>query len=150
MKDDKIPDGDHVARHVPWSRLRRDQDDRILGIVWQALQKRPTEDALSVSWLEFFGGTHRENLKQAAEAFRRTQQSGKIGTKSGFAVAAVSVIHGLCSEHGVNVRIVHEPIAGNEAHASIRRLPPDDSELLDILAVEAFAELALVADMEPG
>jgi hypothetical protein len=56
-----LPDEDHVMRYVSWARLRRDEDDNILGFLGAAFQLRPDEESLSVNWLEYFDGDRCKN-----------------------------------------------------------------------------------------
>lgn len=60
----KLPDGDHIMRHIPWSKLRKDENDNVLGFLPQAFQLRPQENSLSVNWLEFFDGNHAARTKK--------------------------------------------------------------------------------------
>ena len=46
-----LPDEHHVIRNVSWRRLRRDEDDNVLGFLPQAFQLRADEEYLSVNWL---------------------------------------------------------------------------------------------------
>ena len=51
-----LPDEHHVMRYVPWTRLRKDEDDNVLGFLGDAFKLKPNEDHLSVNWLEYFDG----------------------------------------------------------------------------------------------
>jgi hypothetical protein len=55
-KGKNLPDEDHVVRYVPWGRLRRDEDENVLGFLPQAFQLRQEEDYLSVNWLQYYDG----------------------------------------------------------------------------------------------
>jgi len=58
-----LPDEDHVMRFVPWGRLRKDEDDNVLGFLGDAFKLKPNEDHLSVNWLEYFGGDEMRRYK---------------------------------------------------------------------------------------
>jgi hypothetical protein len=133
-----LPDDQHVMRYVAWGRLRKDADDNVLGFLPHAFQRRETEDALSVNWLEYFPGDRPTQITASVKVFRQTID---VGSKSAFGVANVAKIKTLCRDHGSPVRIIYEPTDTNPAHTAIRRLPRDDLSLLEALAVDAFVDL---------
>lgn len=135
-----IPDDDHVMRHVPWGRLRRDEDDNVLGFLPQAFERRPDEDSLSVSWMEYYGDPA-TRTRDAVWAMRRART---LGGKSAFAVANVGKVKEACLNTGnVKVRVVHEPLDNWPSRAGIRLLPREDLDLLEALADDAFTEMVL-------
>jgi hypothetical protein len=87
-----LRDEDHVVRHVPWGRLRRDDDDTVVGILPQALQRRPDEESLSVSWLEYFSDPA-TRIRDTVWAIRRSRT---VGGKSAFAIGNVRKIKDTC------------------------------------------------------
>ena|SRR6266446_7544977 len=133
-----LPNEDHVMRYVPWGRLRKDEDDNVLGFLGDAFKLKPDEDSLSVNWLECFDGDREAKIQASVKTFRNTLT---VGTKSAFGIGNVGKIKDVCRANGANVRIVYEPRADNKSHSGIRRLPRDDSTLLDALAADAFVEL---------
>ena len=133
-----IPNEDHVMRYVPWGKLRRDEDDNVLGFLGEAFKLKPDEDALSVNWLEYFDGDRATRIQASVKTFRSTL---KVGSKSAFGVGNVAKIKGVCRAKGATVRIVYEPTDDNKSHSGIRRLPRNDVMLRDALAAEAFLEL---------
>lgn len=135
-----LPDEDHVMRYVPWARLRKDENDNVLGFLPQAFELRADEDALSVSWVEFFDADWESKIQECVRAIRQSFERG-IGKKSAFGVGQVQQIKRASLNAGARVRIVHEPEAGNPAHAAIRRLPRDDLALLQALADDVFVDL---------
>ncbi len=138
-KGANLPDDHHVMRYVPWNRLRRDEDDNVIGFLGQAFALKPGEESLSVNWLEYFCGDRESNIRDSVIEFRRTI---KVGKKSAFGIASVKKVKDTCSATaGVKVRVVYEPSEYNPAHSGIRRLPRDDFTLLDALAADAFSEL---------
>jgi hypothetical protein len=134
----KIPDKDHVLRHVPWTKLRKDENDNVLGILAAGLQRRPGEKSLSVTWIEYFTGSAEE---QALGAIRATRAAQDCRPKSQFAIANVGKTKEAAASKGAKIRIVHEATEGNPAHASIRQLPDEDSALLELLAEDVFTQL---------
>jgi hypothetical protein len=124
-------------RYVPWGRLRRDEDDNVLGFLPEAFQLRQEEKFLSVGWIEFFNNP----ATRVHESVWSLRNSVKAGTKSAFAIGNVGKIKGTCLVRGAKVRILHEPTDDEPAHAGIRRLPRDDLILLAALAEDAFTEM---------
>jgi hypothetical protein len=133
-----LPNEDHVMRYVSWTKLRRDERDNVLGFLGEAFKRKPDEDSLSVNWLEHFDGDREAQIQASVRTFRRTIT---VGTKSAFGIGNVGKIKEVCRDRGASVRIVYEPTDDNKSHSGIRRLPRDDSILLDALAADAFAEL---------
>ena len=143
-----LPDEDHVMRHVPWGKLRKDEDDNVLGFLPQAFQLRPDEESLSVNWMEFFT----DPATRARDLVWAMRKARDIGGKSAFGIANVGKIKETCLACGVKVRIVHEPKDNEPAHAGCRRLPKDDLILLEALAQDAFTQMVQNADIpaQPG
>ena len=137
-KGENLPDEDHVMRYVPWSRLRKDEHENVIGFLWQAFELRQNESELSMNWLEYFDGDRDEKIRQSVRIFRQTR---KVGPKSAYGIGNVGKIKRTCSEGGTQVRIVYDPEEVNLSHSVIRRLPRDDSSLLDALAADAFTDL---------
>ncbi|MEO6198734.1 MAG: hypothetical protein ABIO68_02185 [Sphingomicrobium sp.] len=122
---------------MPWSRLRRDQDDNVIGVLPQAYQRREDEESISVNWLERTPGSRKAQLIQAVVMIRNTQPSGRVGAKARLAVSEVQTFKTVCRNQGSKVRIVHDPIDGNEPHSEVRQIPRDDQMLLDAIVKEA-------------
>ena len=137
-KGSNLPDADHVMRYVPWTKLRRDENDNVIGFLGEAFKLRDEEQSLSLNWLGYFSGHRNEQVRQSVEMFRRIRS---VGAKSAYGIANVAQIKAVCDSAGARVRVVYEPEDENPAHSGIRRLPRDDMGLLDALATQAFAEL---------
>ncbi len=137
-RGDALPDYDHVVRHVPWSRLRRDENDGVIGILPQAFSLRDGEESLSVNWLEYFSGDPQSQIKEVITSIRNTKN---VGGKSAFCIANVGKVRGICKAGRVNVRIVFAPNDGNPSHSLIRYLSQDDLVLLEELADEFSNDL---------
>jgi hypothetical protein len=52
-----------------------------------------------------------------------------------------------CSEHGLKIRVIHEPEEDNAAYTAIRRYQSDNHELLDLLATEAWSAVTDAKDV---
>ena len=139
-----LPDGDHVMRYVPWSRLITDETGNILGIFPHAFQLRGGETYLSVNWIEYFEGDSERRKCASVLAFRRTLQ---VGPKSAFGIGNVGEVKKVCSDSGAKARIIHRKRKDNEAHSAIYGIPPDDLNLLQSLAQDVFIEVVRNADV---
>lgn len=149
-KFDNLPDEDKVIRNVPWKKLRRDEDENVIGLLPIAFELRPDkesstgwEESLSVNWAGYFVDPE-TSVRDCIWAMRRARPPGG---KSAFAIGKVGVIKQVCSARGSRVRVIYEPEQGNPSHAGIRRLPPNDLSLMDALAAEAFAEMVMNGDI---
>ena len=109
-------DEERIIRFVAWGKLRKDEDDNVLGVLPDAFALRDGEQSLSVTWCEYFAGAADEQLRCAVEAIRGSM---KVSTKSRFAVGEVVRVRA-CAEGRPNarrLRIVHDPQVNNAAHA---------------------------------
>lgn len=147
MTGQRLPPKHHVVRYVPASKLLRDENGNVVGVLGAAFKLREGERALSATWLEYFPGERTQQISEVVQAFRA---SLKVGTKSGFAIGNVGAIIAACVSRRHQIRIVHEPEEDNRAHVAVRRMPRDDPELLELLAEKAWAELVLNAQIPSG
>ena len=145
MKGQKLPPEDHIIRYVPFGKLRKDEDDNVIGLLAEAFRLRSGETYLSSTWLEYFNGNRKEQIYLAVQTIRLSSLS--VGKKSGFAIGNVEKISSVCANRNHKIRIVHEPERDNAAHIAVRRIPRDDEGLLELLAAETWAELVLNADV---
>lgn len=145
MPSNYLDDSDGVVRFVPWGKLRKDEDDNVLGALPAAFALRDEEEYLSVTWCEYFAGTKDEKTRCAIEAIRNSDL--KVGSKARFALGNVGEIRQRVEgrQNGRKLRIIHEPEPDNPAHAAIRHWPRDDDELLDLLAQAEWSDI-LTAD----
>lgn len=148
MKGQRLPPEDHILRFVPFGRLRKDENDNILGVLGVAFKLRDGERYLSATWLEYFPGVRNERIKAAVWAIRASDLAP--GGKSGFAIGNVGAILSVCADRKHKIRIIHEPADDNKAHVAVRQMPRDDADLLEILAAETWSELVLNREIEPG
>jgi hypothetical protein len=142
---DKLDADHHVARYVPWARLRKDEHNNVLGVLGAAFRLREQERFLSATWLEYFDGSHREQVLATVKAIRASKL--QVKPKSGFAVGCVLNIDNACRTYGHTVRFLHEPEEDNAAHAALRRWPREAEELFELLAEEAWCTTILNADV---
>jgi|WetSurMetagenome_2_1015567.scaffolds.fasta_scaffold656339_2 hypothetical protein len=147
-KGANLPKEDHVIRHVPWTKLRKDEDDNVLGFLPEAFALKPLEvvkKSISVNWLEYFSGERENKIKKSIQGLRTTKN---IGKKSAFAIGNVGNIKEVCKRNGTIVKIVYAPTDGNPSHSVIKQIPKDDLTLLQALAIDAFCELVHNGDIE--
>lgn|SRR3990172_5364405 len=141
-----LPKEDHVSRHVPYSKLLRDDDDNPVGILPQAFEMREKidEKALSVNWLEYFGNNHEDNIVKTIQSFRLSRD-GKIGNFSAFGIGNVGILEDTCAEHRhTKVRVLYDKkkvSRNNKSHARIIRLPINDRVIMQSLASNVFTKL---------
>ena len=133
-----------MVRYVPWSRLRRDDEENVIGFLGEAFALKPDEKSPSYVWLEYFEGDRQKRIEHSVTTFRGTI---KVGSKSAFAIGKIGKIKSICEENGFRVRVVYDPIDGNPAHSEIRKFPRDEVALLEALATEAFVDLVKNSDV---
>ncbi len=144
-----IPDDHHVARFVPKNKQKRHPDtDEFQGLSGAAFALRADDKGgLSVTWVEFFGGLDAATVKNAAIAYRESLPSKNIAASAAFAIASGNAIKSSALRYKKRVRIVHDPVIGNDGHAEIRHFTDEDHELLDVLASDVFLDIHMVAGM---
>jgi len=135
----KLDPEHRVLRYVPWTRLRKDEDDNVIGVLGIAFKLRPGEPYLSATWVEFF-----QSDEPVVEAIRTIRSSKiEVRPKSGFALGIIKRIDEECKSRTRKVRFLHEATEDNAAHAAIRGWPDEDDELLERLAEDAWGETIL-------
>lgn len=144
-----IPDDNHVSRFVPYMQQDRDPDtDEFRGLTIAACRLRRTDNGgLSVTWIENFGPYGRQAKHDAAVAFRASLKSRKLPPQAAFAYAEVARIKAAADQFDKSVRVVWDPVEGNQGHAEVRHFTDDDCRLLDLLSTEVFVEPDIVRDM---
>jgi hypothetical protein len=138
-----IPPDHSLIRNVSWSKLRKDADDNVVGVLPDAFVLRVGENELSTTWLEYFSGNRSQQIIDAVHAIRCSNY--KPGPKGGFAIGVVRKISAAAASKGTAIRVLHEPEDDNVAHAVIRRWPRESEDLFDLLADEIWNELVLNA-----
>lgn len=140
----------HTVRYVPWSKLRKDEDDNVVGVLGAAFKLRNDEEYLSATWAEYFEGEHDACVQSAILAIRKSKVDVKA--RSGFAIGMVGNIRDVClaNEKPVKIRFIHEPEDDNEAHAALRGWPRDNDSLFELLAEDAWSKVVLNKDVPAG
>jgi hypothetical protein len=83
-------------------------------------------------------------MSRSSQRFARSALATlEVKPKSGFAIGGVGAIQDECAARNYKVRILHDPMDDNKAHATVKALPRDDMELLECLATGAWSELIL-------
>lgn len=141
-KNNPLPEENYVIRYIAPARIRRDENEKILGILPQAFRVRADkEDGLSVIWLEFFPGPQNQQIIAAVKKARTSKL--RVAPKSVFAVGKVGDILSVCNKiiRSKKTRIVYWPTWDNPAHAEVKSLPVEDEQLLELLAAETWSKL---------
>jgi hypothetical protein len=137
MPSEYVDDDDHLLRHVPWARLRRDENSKVIGVLPQAFKLRSNEAYLSASWVEYFKSSS-DPVAAAAQHFTTVLRTKP---KDRFVNGRVGAIKSACSDAGVRVRVIRERAPGFDSHCGVHQFRDDNEELLELLASEAWAEL---------
>ena len=103
---------------------------------------------LSVTWIEYFGSFGPQEIALAANAHRLAQLSKSLPPSGVFAWAKVTKIKQAALGFRKSLRVVHDPIDGNEAHAEIRHFTDEDLDLLDHFASDVFVEYDTFANIQ--
>jgi hypothetical protein len=114
----------------------RDEDDNYIRPALAAFQRRQDHDSLSVTWWEYFDGEGESQLRCAIEALRNSLD---VRPKGCFCVADVQSLLAVVADHGGKARAVFLPEDNNPAHAGIYGISPEESQLLEKLAIETWS-----------
>ena len=144
-KGSPLPEEHHVMRHVPWTRLRRDADDNVIGILQQAFELREGETALSVNWIEHHAAAGIDPETASIETFRRTLD---VRRRSAFGIGNVRKIADVTDEGGYSLRTTYSPTTNNQSHSSIKGRPLEDIIAREKLATRVFGRFIRNADVE--
>ena len=129
-----LPPDHHVVRYVPWARLRKDEEDNVIGVLGAAFRLRDDDEYLLATWAEFF---KKATLDEAVVATVKAIRASRIAVKprSGFAVGNVQRIKDAClaDSRKHRIRIIHEREDDNEAHTALRGWPRDNEPLMDLI-----------------
>jgi hypothetical protein len=137
-KSSSLNDNHHLVRHIRESEID-DQEGRLLAFP-QAFALRPNETYLSNGWLEFFDGTTAEQLNGVAAMMSATR---RVKAHHALAIGQVGSIRDACLSFDQKIRVLHEPFPENMAYATIRRISTDESQLLELLAQEAWSDVRM-------
>lgn len=144
-----LNDEHHVMRFIPASKQFVAEDGTQLGPALAGFTLREEDEGgLSVTEVEYFGEMSVEARRAAAVAHRESLTSKKVGAKAIYAWAQVGQIRKAGEAYDKKIRVVTDPVPGNDAHAQVRHFTDDDLDLLDHFATKVFVAYEVVADME--
>ena len=135
MKGDPLPPSNHVLRHCRQRDLKRDGPDApVRGVFPYAFE--PDEEGVSVTWMEYFGGSAPEQLTAALAAMERGRR-----LRAGNRLAKLRVSAILAAGRSVEkvLRVIHDPIEAppekeNLGHSLIQGIAADDDDLRNRIA----------------
>ena len=134
----KLPDQDHVLRHVPTKRLITDDDGNIIGMFPEAMTPRPQDNkALSVNWLEYHKADHDTNLVSTINLIRSVRTIAP-SSKCGYALYNVQQLKELAQSISP-LKVVYNGNDPNFSHSQIKNVSPEDATLLDLLCESTLA-----------
>lgn len=143
-----LSDHHHVMRYVPAGRRFVDADGNRLGPGAGAFALRADDKGgLSVTEIEIFGPMGAEARSAAAVAYRSTLPSKRVGAEAIFAWASVESVKDAGGQYGKQLRVVHDPVVGNDGHAEIRHFTDEDLDLLEFFSGSVFSSYSTVASM---
>ena len=139
MKDDIIPDEDHIARYCNPSKISEDGQ-----IEFGAFMLRKDEEGLSVDWLELLNCSNRES--EILEMRKIYPSRLAVGAKAKIAILKVGEVRKKVQTESLDKRIlkvIHEPLVDDpsvvDPHSEIYNLKQDD-ELIAELIRETICE----------
>jgi len=135
---DDLPNNSRVVRYVPYARMEKDENDQLLRPYPNAFERRAVDEELSVTWCEFFAGAPNQQLRCAIEAIRNSKLDVK--SRACFCVAETPRLLDTIQIAGGQGRAIYLPEDGNEAHAGITGIDPENALLLQCLADEVWCE----------
>ena len=135
MKDEKIPDQNHIAR---FCRPMQAPEGQIQAT---AFMLRACDESLSVNWLEFLNCSSRESeITKIRTIYSETFSS--VGARAKIAVLNVGEVRKKVlteSPDGRNLEVLHAPLMNDPSHSGIYNLKQDD-ELIAELILETVRE----------
>lgn len=134
---DDLPNDSRVVRFVAYGRMEKDENDNFLRPLPAAFAMRDDEQELSVTWCEYFAGTHDQTLRCAVEAIRSSRM---VGNMACFCVASASETIATIQRLGGTGRAIYLPEDDNPAHAGITGIDPENGLLLQALANDVWSE----------
>lgn len=140
-----LPEAATVARYVGYSKLRRDADDNVLGVLHTAFELRPNETYLSAAHLDHFTGSREEKLSALKIAY--DPHPLKVKANGAFALGYVGSIKATCASFDRPVRIVNAPSKNLDCYVQVRQFRSDLIDLLDALADETWCDVVIVKDI---
>lgn len=146
-KYDKIPDDHLLTRWIRRKFLARDDENNVIvdevgnpkHIFPQAFCLRDGEDALSLTDVDFFDGDAVQKRWAAVEAVRLSQASQKLSDSDAFCFSSCGQVIACCKSHGSKVRVIEDPVDGNDAHCLVASYPDGLGMLQEELATLTFS-----------
>lgn len=136
-RGESIPDNDILLRYASPNRTHKSDDGSPTWLMPDAFKLRDDETYLSLTWVEFFEGTHDSQIRAAVAEFRKgigIRQNGAFGMATAGAIRAAG--NSVTPAH--QLRILHEPEDLNRAHVAVHRYPRDNAQLREALVRLAF------------
>lgn len=131
MKGDPLPEQDHISRYC--SAIHCTENGEVTG---RAFQLRPTEEYLSVNWLEFLQLNDRQ--EEIGEIRKILGSKLTLGAKAKFAVLNVGETINYVRSNSQDARkleVLHEPEVNDPSHSGIYyELGHDDNLTTDLIA----------------
>jgi hypothetical protein len=136
MKDDPVPDADHIARYC--GRAKLDENGRPTG---QAFRLRKSsqgiEPFLSVNWLEHLSSGDRSEQIDALRAAFAGKARFTVAASARFAVHQVGALRDYVHQESPdnrNLTILHHPEPDDPSHAALHGLQEDDDLIAELIA----------------
>jgi hypothetical protein len=130
MKGDLIPHKDHISRYC--SATQCTEQEQVTGV---AFQLRPTDEHLSVNWLEFLRLTNRQ--AEIREVRRILSSKLKLGSKAKIAILNVGEVINyvrMQSPDSRNLGVLHDPEENDPSHSGIYGYRYEDHLIADLIA----------------
>ena len=156
MKGGQIPEWNYLARYCGYKKLC-ERNGRPSGT---AFQLKPNEDALSVNWLEHYGGLDRADQITSIRAAKCASPNFDVGPRGKFAVFCVGEMRDhvrvLLRDYDIvtDVSVFFDPVPDEPSHASIGGIPrinvgtgkdPDLDECLSAMVGDMIAQIVIDA-----
>ena len=138
MDNDPIPPPDHIARYCSFKRLSADGSP-----TYFAFQLKPTENYLSVNWLEYLGqSTHKQAIDEIKQVLRHkgfdVRPSGK------FAVLNVEQVCKYVANQTNEERtlsVLHKPEPLDNSHSGVFGLRQEENQVVETLIAQKVSEV---------
>lgn len=130
MTNDSVPENDNISRYCSATHIT--EDGQITGT---AFQLRPSDDYLSVNWLEFLRLNSRD--EEIKEIRRVLAEKLRLGGRAKFAVLNIKEIIDSVESKSPDRRklsVLHEPEEEDPSHSGIYGFQHDDSLISDLIA----------------
>ena len=148
----RIDHDEHIVRRCGYQVIERDAtSDQVIGLFPAAMRLRTEkgEQYLSVNLLEHCPGTRVERLK-AVVAIQRAKAISRLSPQSGVSVIETERLLKIGNDHDCPLVARFTPSRRDPSYSRVTGLPLDNSDesLLASLAVEAYEDFVLLADLD--